>query len=145
MHCSMPGSSVLQLSPGACSGSCPLSRWCNLTISSSATWFSFCLQSFPVSQLFASYGQIIEASALASVLPMNIQGWFPLELTILISLQPKGLSRVFSSTTLQKHQFLGAFFMVQFSHPYMTTGEKKNKQHSFDYMDLCWQSDVSAF
>ena len=112
--------------------SCPLSRWCHPTISYSATWFSFCLQSFqasgsfPESQLFASDGQIIEVSALASVLTVNIQDWFPLELTGLISLQPKSLSRVFSSPTFQKHQFLGAFFMVQFSHPYMTIEEKKN-------------------
>ena len=64
--------------------------------------------SFPVRQLFTSGGQSIRASALASVLPMNIQGWFPLGLTYLISLQSKGLSRLFSSTTVQKHQFFGA-------------------------------------
>ena len=90
-----------------CSNSCPLSRWCYLTTSSSAALFSFCLQSFPasgsfpMSPLFASGGQSIETSALASVLPMNIQGWFPLGLT----LQFKGLSRVFSTTTVQKYQF----------------------------------------
>ena len=89
----------------------PLSRWCYLTISSSTALFSFCLQyfpasrSFPMSWLFTS-GQIIGASALASsVLPMNIQAWFPLGLTGLISLLSKGLSRVFSSTTIWKHQF----------------------------------------
>ena len=83
-----------------------------LTFSSSATPFSFCLQSFPtsgsfpVSQLFASHDQSIGALASASVLPMNIQGWFPLELTGLISFQSKGLSRVFfSSTVIQKYQF----------------------------------------
>ena len=81
-----------------------------LTISSSVTPFSFCLQSFPTSEsfpvswLFALGGQSIEASALATVLPMNIQGWFPLGLTGLISLQSKGFSRVFSSTATQKHQ-----------------------------------------
>ena len=97
------------LSPGVCSNSCPLSRWCYLTISSSAIPFFSCLQSFPVSGslpmnwLFASGVQSIGASA--SVLPMNIQGWFPLGLTGLISLQSKGLSRVFSNTTVQKHQF----------------------------------------
>ena len=92
--------------------------------------FSFCLQSFPasgsflISQLFASGGQSIVASAIASVLPINIQGWFPLGLTCLIALLSKGLSRVFSSTTIQKHQFFGlAFFMVQLSHLYMTTGK----------------------
>ena len=100
------------LSPGACSNSCPLSRWRCLTISSSAAPFSSCLQSFPasgsfpVSRLFASDGCGIGISA--SILPMNIQGWFPLGLTGLISLQYKGLSRVFSSTTIEKHQFFGA-------------------------------------
>ena len=80
------------LSPGVCSNSCPMSWWCYLTISSSVAGFSFCLQSFPasgsfpVSQLFESGGQSIRASASATVLPMNIQGWFPLELTSLISL-----------------------------------------------------------
>ena len=100
------------LSPGVCSDSCPLSeRWC-LTISSSVTLFSFCLPSFPGSEsfpmnwLFISCGQSIGASA--SVLPMNIQGWFPSALTGLISLQSKGLSRVFSSTAIRKHQFFGA-------------------------------------
>ena len=79
------------LCPGVCSDSCPLSRWCHLTISSSATLFSFCLQSFPasgsfpMSQLFTSGGQSIGVSASASVLPMNIQGWVPLGLTSLIS------------------------------------------------------------
>ena len=78
--------------------------------------------SFPVSQLFISGGQSSGASA--SVLPMNIQGWFPLGLTGVISLQSKGLSRVFPSTTVWKHQFFSsAFFMVQLSHPYMTTGK----------------------
>ena len=96
--------------PGACSNSCPLSRWCHPTISSSV--ILFCLQSFPASGsfpmnwLFASCGQNIGASA--SVLPMNIQDWFPLGLTGLIFLQSKGLSRVFSNTTVQKHQFFGA-------------------------------------
>ena len=81
-------------------------------------------RSFLMSQLFASGGQSTGASALASVLAVNIQGWFPLELTGLISLQSKGLSRVFSNTTVQKNQFLGsAFFTVQFSYPYMTTGK----------------------
>ena len=75
-----------------------------------------------MSQFFASGGQSIGASVSASVLPMNIQGWFHLGLTGLITLQSKGLLRVFSSTTVQKHQF-SAFFMVQLSHPYMTTGK----------------------
>ena len=98
-------------SPGVCSNSCPLSWWCHPTISSSVVPFSCpqyfpALGSFPVSQLFTSGGQSI--GALASVLPMNICGWFPLGLTGLISLLSKGLSRVFSSTTFRKHQFLGS-------------------------------------
>ena len=103
------------LSPRVCSDSCLLIRWCYLTISSSGTPFSFCLQSFPasgffpVSQLFVSGGQSIGASASASVLAMNIQGWFLLELMSLISLLSKGLSRVFSSTTIWKHQFFSSF------------------------------------
>ena len=100
------------LFPRVCSNSCPLSQWCYLTISSSATPFSFCPQSlpasgsFPVSQLFELGGQSIGASALASVFSMNIQGWFPLRLS-LISLLSKGLSRVFFSITVWKYQFFG--------------------------------------
>ena len=91
--------------------SCPLSWWCHLTTSSSVFPFSSCLQSFPtsgsfqMSQLFALGGQNIGVSASISVLPMNIQDWFPLGWTGWISLQSKGLSRVFSNTTVQKHQF----------------------------------------
>ena len=100
-------------SPGAYSNSCPLSPWCHPTILSSVTPFSSCPQSFPSSgsfpmnQFFASRGQSIVSSASASLLPMDIQGWFPLGWTGLISLQSKGLSRVFSSTTFQKHKFFG--------------------------------------
>ena len=100
-------------SPGVCSDSGPLSQWCHPTISSSVTPFSSCLQSFPapgsfpMSWLFTSGGQCIGASTSASVLPINIQGWFPFGLTSLILLS-KALSRVFSSTTVQKHQFFGA-------------------------------------
>ena len=99
------------LAPWVCSNSCPLSQWCHLTILSSVAPFSSCSQSFlasgsfPVNQLFASGGQSIGASTSASFLPMNIQGLFPSGLTSLISLLSKGLSRVFSSTTIQKHQF----------------------------------------
>ena len=102
------------LAPGVCTNSCPLSRWCHPTISSYVTPFSSCTQSFPasesfpVSQVFASGGQSIGVSASASVLPMNIQGWFPLILTGFISLLSKGFSRVFSNTTVPKHQFWGA-------------------------------------
>ena len=108
-HARLPCSSLF---PRACSNSCPLSRWCHPTISSSIIPFSFCLQSFPasgsfpMSQLFASGSQTIGASA--SVLPMTIQGWFPLGWTGLISLLSKRLSRVFSNTTVRKHQFFGA-------------------------------------
>ena len=108
-HPRLPCSS---LSPGICSNTCPLSRWCHPTISSFFALFFSCPQSFPasgsfpVSQLFTSCGQSIGASASASVFPVNIQGWFPLVLTGLISLLSKGLSRVFCSTTIWKHQFL---------------------------------------
>ena len=93
-------------SPGVCSDTCPLNWWCHSTISSSVTSFSSCLQSFPasgffpMSQLFTSGGQSIGASASASVLPTKIQGWFPLGLSCFISLLSKGLTRVFSSTTI---------------------------------------------
>ena len=93
--------------------SCPSSRWCHPAISSSGIPFSSCPQSlpasesFPMSQLFSRVGQSTGVSALASVLPMNTQAWSPLEWTGYISLQSKGLSRVFSNTTVQKHQFFG--------------------------------------
>ena len=99
--------------PGVYSNSCLLSRWCHSTISSSVGPFSSCLQSFlasgffHMSQLLASGSQIIGASASVSVLPVNIQGWFPLGLTGLISLQSKGLSGGFSSTTVLKHVLWG--------------------------------------
>ena len=116
--------------PRVYTNSCPLSQWCHPTISSFVILFSSCLQSFPASgffpviQFFASGGQSIGVSASASVLPMNIQDLFLLGLTGLISLQSKGLSRVFSNTTVQKHQRKhSAFFVVQLSHPYMTTGK----------------------
>ena len=115
--------------PGAFSNSFPLSRWCHPTISSSVVPFFSCLLSFPVlgsfpvTQFFAWGGQSIGASASASVLPMNIQDWFPSGLTGLIFLQSKGLSRVFSSYHSSKASILwcSAFFVVQISHPYMTT------------------------
>ena len=94
------------LTPRVCWNSCPLNWWCHPIISSSVVPFSSCLQSFsasqsfPMSWLFTSGGQSVGASALASILPVNIQGWFPLELTDLISLQCKGLLRVFSNTTV---------------------------------------------
>ena len=92
-------------SPGVCPSSYPLNWWRHPTISSSVAPFSSCLQSFPVSWLFTPGGQSIGTSASASVLPVSIQGWFPLGLTDLISLLSKRLSRVFSNITVQKHQF----------------------------------------
>ena len=109
--------------PGACSNSCPLSRWCRPTISSSVVPFFSCLQFFPasgsfqMSQFFASGGQSTGISASASVLPMNIQCWFPLGLTGLISLLSKGLSRLFPNTTIWRHQFFSAqTFLLSSSH-----------------------------
>ena len=102
------------LFPGVFSNSCPLSRWCHPTISSSVALFSPFPQSFPASGsfpkswLFASGGQSIGAWAPAPVLPMNSQGWFPLGLIDLISLQSEGLSRVFCNTAIWKHQFFNA-------------------------------------
>ena len=115
---------------GVYSDSCPLSQWCHPTISSSVVPFFFCLQSFPtsgsfqMSQFFSSGGQSIGVSASASVLPMNIQDWFRLGCTGWISLQSEGLKSL-----LQHHSSkasilrCSAFFIVQFSHPYMTTGK----------------------
>ena len=103
----------LSPTPGVYSNSCPLNQWCHPTISSSVIPFSSHLQSFPasgsfqMSQLFISGGQSIGVSASSLVLPMNTQDWFPLGWTGWISLQSKGLSRVFSKTRVQKHQFFG--------------------------------------
>ena len=117
-------------SPGTCSNSSPLSRWCHPTISSSVIPFSSCLQSFLylgfflMSWLFTSGDQNIGASASASVLPMNIQSWFPLGLTSLISLQSKRLKNLHQhhswNMSILQHS---AFFMLQLSHPYMTIGK----------------------
>ena len=108
MNYSTPGFPV---NGEACSNSCPLSQWCHPTISSSVIPFFSCLQSFPaagsfpMSQFFTSGDQSIRVSASASILPMNIQDWFPLGLSGWISLPSKRLSRVFSNTTIQKQQF----------------------------------------
>ena len=123
--------------PRVCSNSCPSSRWCYSTISSSVIPFSSCLQSFPasgsfrMSQLFASSSQSIEVSASASVLPMNIQDWFTLELTGLISLQSnQGLSRVFSNTTVQNISSLALSFLYSLTltsiHYYWKKSEEGN-------------------
>ena len=113
--------------PRAYSDSCPSSQWCHPTISSSVIPFSSCLQSFPASGSFPrSHFFASGSQSIASVPPINIQDWFLLGLTGLTSLQSKGLSRIFSNTTVQKHQH-SAFFIVQLSHPHMTM-----TAHSFD-------------
>ena len=140
--------SCLTPTPGAYSNSCPLSWWCHPTISSSVIPFSSCLQtfsasgSFPMSQFFASGGQSIGASASVSVLSVNIQDWFPLGLTGFISLQSKGLSRVFWNTSVQRHHSSTLSFLYSLTH---TSIHDYWKNNSFDYMNLCWQSFVSSF
>ena len=122
--------------PRVHSHSRPSSQWCHPAVSSSVIPFSSCPQSlpasesFPMSQLFTWGGQSIEVSALASVLPKNTQDWSSLKWTGWISLQSKGLSRVFSNITVQKHQFFGAQISSQSIHDH-------RKNHSLDYMDLC--------
>ena len=121
--------------PGACSYSCPLNQWCHPTISSSAVPFSSCLQSFPasgsflMSRLFMSGGQSIGASASASVLPINIQDWFPLRLTGWISLQSKGFSRVFTTPKLKS---INSSVLSLPYGPTLTSIHDYWKSHSFD-------------
>ena len=128
MNCCTPGP-YPSPTPRVYSNSCPLSRWCHPTISSSVVPFSFQVQSFPasgsfpVSQFFSSGGQSIGVSASGSVLPMNIQDWFPLGWTGWISLQSKGLSRVQHHSSKASILWHSDFFIVQLSHPYMTTGK----------------------
>ena len=135
--------------PGIHSDSCPSSQWCHPAISSSFVPFSSCPQSlpasgsFPMSQLFTWGGQNIGVSASASVSPMNTQNWSLLGWTGWISLQSKGLSRVFSNTTAQKHLNSSA---LSFLHsPTLTSIHDHWKNHSLDWTDLCWQSNISAF
>ena len=131
-HARLPCPSLI---PGVYPNSCPLSWWCHPAISSSVVPFSSCPQSlpasgsFPMSQLFTWGGQSIGVSASPSVLPMNTQNWSPLERTGWISLQSKGLSRVFSNTTVQKHQFFSAQLFSQ-SNSHIHTYHRKN--HSPD-------------
>ena len=131
-----------------CSNSCPSSQWCYLTILSSASPFSFCLQSFPasgsfpVNRLFTSGGQRIGASASASVLPMSVQGWFPLKLTDLISLLSKGLSE---SSPAPQFENIYSLALCLLYGPALTTIRDYWEDHNLDYMDLSWQSDVFAF
>ena len=129
--------------PRVSSNSCQLSRWCHPTISSSVV--PFCLQSFPtsgsfrMSQLFALGGQSIGVSATASVLPMNIQYWFPLGWTDLLAVQGilKSLQHQFKSISSSALSFLYS--------PTLTSIHDNWKNHSLDQTDLCWQSNVSAF
>ena len=146
MDCRMPGFPCPSPTSGASWNSCPLSRWCPPTISSSVIPFPSCLQSFPasgsfpVSQFFASGGPSIGVSASASVLPMNSQDLFPLGWTGWISLQSKGLSRLFSNTTSQKHQLFGTQLSL-YSNSHIHRWLLEN--HSFDWMDLYkWYTDL---
>ena len=140
LPCSLP-------TPGVCSNSCPSSQWCHPTISSSVVPFS-CFQSIPasgsfqMSPFFASGGQSIGVSASASVFPMNIQDFFPLWLTGLISLRVQGTLKSLLQYYISKASILlhSAFF-IQLSHPYMTTG----KTIALTRWTFCWQSNVSAF
>ena len=133
-------------SPRACSNSCPLSRWCHPAISSSVIPFSSCSQSFPesgsllMSQIFASGGLSIGASA--SVLPMNIQDWFPFELTGLISCSPRDSQE--SSPTPQ-FKSISSLALSLLCGSALTSIHNYWKNHSFDCLDLCWQSNVYAF
>ena len=151
MDGSMTGFPVLHYLPDrVCSNSCPLNWWGYLTISSSATLFSFCLQSFPasgsfpISQLSTSGGQSIGAPASASVLPMNIQGWFPWGLTSLISLS-KGDTSLQESSPAPQFESINSLVLSFLCGPTLTSVHNYWKNHSFDYMDLCQQSNVFAF
>ena len=146
MDCSMPASLSSAIS-WSLLNSCPLSQWCYPTISSSVVPIS-CLQSFPasgsfsVSQLFASGGQSIGVSTSASALPMNIHSWFPLGLTGLISWLSKRFSRVFP---IPQFKSISSSALRLLYDPTLTSIHDYWKNHSFDYMHLCRQSDVSAF
>ena len=136
------------LSPRVCSDSCPLSWWCSLTISSSAVPFSFCLQSFPVSrsfsisQFFVLGSQSIRASASASVLLVNVQGWFPLGLTGLRSLLSKDSQ---GSSTAPQFKNINSWVLSLTYGSTLTSVHYYWKNHSFGYMELCLLSDVFAF
>ena len=144
-HSSLPCPSP---SPGACSDSCALSQWCHPTISVSVIPCSSRLQSFPasgffqMSQFFTSGGQSIGASASTSVLPMNIQGRFPLELPVWSSCRPRDSQE--SSPTPQ-FKSIDSSMLSLLCGPTLTSVHSYWKNHSFDYMDPCWQSNVSVF
>ena len=128
-------------SPGVCSNSCPLSRWCHPTISTSAIPFSSCLPSFPasgsfpMSRLFASGGRSIGASTSASVLPMNIQGWFPLDWLIWSPCSPRDSQE---SSPAPQFKSIDSSALSLFYGPTLTSVHDYWKNHSFDYIDLCW-------
>ena len=146
MDCSMPGFPVLHHLPELAQTHVPLSQWCHPTIWSSVIPVSSCLQSFPasesflMSQHFTSGGQRIGAST--SVLPMNIQDWFPSGFTGLISLHSKRLSGVFSNTTVQKHQFFGTSLLYG---PTLTSTPDYWKNCSFDYNGPLLAKSVCSF
>ena len=139
---------LTSLSPGVCSNSCPMSQWCHPIISSSVAYFSSCLQSFPasgsspMSRLFASGDQSIGASASAAVLPMNIQDWFAFELTGWSLCSPRDSQESSLTSQIQKYQFFSTQLLYGSN---LTSIHDHWKNHSFDYTDLCQQSDVSAF
>ena len=145
-HARLPCSS---LSPGVCSNSHSLNQWCYLTIPSSVPFFSACLQSFPalgsfsMNQFFASDGQSIGASASASVLPVSIQGWFPLGLTWLVWSPCCPRDSQESSPAPQFKSINSSMLSLLFG-PTLTSVHDYWKNHNFDYMDLCQQSDASA-
>ena len=133
--------------PGVCSDSCPSSQWCHSTISSSVIPSSSCLQSFSalwyflMSQFFTSGGQSIGASA--SVLPVNIQDWFPLGLTGWISLQPK--QGTLKSSPTPQFKSINSFALSLLYDPVLSSMHDYWKNHSLDYTDICWESDVFGF
>ena len=135
------------LSACVCSNSCPLSQWCQPTISFFVTPFSSCLQSFPVSgffpmsRLFASSSQNIGASASISVLPMNIQGWFPVDWLVWSPCSPRDSQESCPAPQFERTNSL----MLKIYGSTFTSIRDYWKNHSFVYMDLCQQSDVSAF
>ena len=134
--------------PRACSNLCPLSWWCHPTISSSVIPISSCLQSFPASgsfprsQFFASGGQSIGASASASVLPKNIQDWFPLDWLVQSPYSPRESQE---SSPMPQFKSISSSMLSFLYGPTLTSIHDDWKDHSFDNTDLCWQSDVFAF
>ena len=147
MGYSLPGPCP-SLSPGVCSNSCPFSQWCYLTISSSAAPFS-CPQSFPasgsfpMSQLFPSDGPSIGASASASVFPMNIQGWFSFRIDWFNLLAVQGTLQ--ESSPAPQFESINSSMHSRLYGPTLTSVQDYWKNHSFDYADRCWQSEISAF